>query len=210
VLARVEAVYELRLGGAGFADVREWARAPKDRDGKDLPPWDVSDSQLWRYIAAADRLCKDRYDARADHLLARHLIRRERLYAHTLEVGDFRTALAVLKDQAQLEGHYQRTDPGAALEALLAALPADLAKATRAALAALLPGAGAEGGGAGAVTPAEGGPEPDPEPGPGGDEAGLLASEPAALECETDVAPLLPPGREEPDGRGAGPEDRIA
>jgi hypothetical protein len=46
VLARVEAVFELRLGGAGFSHVREWARAPKDRDGKTLPPWDVSDGQI--------------------------------------------------------------------------------------------------------------------------------------------------------------------
>jgi hypothetical protein len=103
---RVEAVFELRLGGAGFVDVREWARAPKDRDGNDLPPWDVSDSQLWRYIAAADRLCKERFDGRADFLLARHLLRRERLYAHCLEVGDYKGALSVLKDTAELERLY--------------------------------------------------------------------------------------------------------
>jgi hypothetical protein len=110
VAARVEAVFELRLGGAGFTDIREYARAPMDRQGQKLPPWNVSDSQLWRYIAAADKLCKERCDARAPHLLARHLLRRERLYAHALEVGDFKTALAVLKDEADLEGHYQRAN----------------------------------------------------------------------------------------------------
>ncbi len=108
--ARVEAVFELRLGGAGFADIRQYASEPTDRQGQKLPPWEVSDRQLWRYIAAADRLCKERYDARAGHLLARHLIRRERLYAHCLEIGDYKGALAVLKDQADLEGHYQRVD----------------------------------------------------------------------------------------------------
>jgi hypothetical protein len=108
VAQRVEAVFELRLGGAGFTDIREYARAPTGRDGQKLPPWEVSDSQLWRYIAAADRLCKERYDARAPHLLARHLLRRERLYAHALEVGDYRTALAVLRDEADLEGLYNR------------------------------------------------------------------------------------------------------
>jgi hypothetical protein len=110
VAARVEAVFELRIGGAGFTDIREYARAPTDRQGQKLPPWDVSDSQLWRYIAAADKLCKERYNAKADHLLARHLLRRERLYAHTLEVGDFKTALAILKDEAVLEGHYLRAN----------------------------------------------------------------------------------------------------
>ncbi len=113
VARRVEAVFELRLGGATFADIREYATAPTDREGQKLPPWDVSDSQLWRYIARADALCKERCDARAGHLLARHLLRRERLYAHALDVGDYKTALAVLKDQAQLEGVYEaRERPG--------------------------------------------------------------------------------------------------
>jgi hypothetical protein len=110
IAQRVEAIFELRLGGAGFADIRQYASAPTDREGKKLEPWDVSDRQLWRYIAAADKLCKERCDARAPHLLARHLLRRERLYAHALEVGDFKTALAVLKDEAALEGHYLRAN----------------------------------------------------------------------------------------------------
>ena len=33
--------------------------------------WGVSDTQLRRYIAAADRLMKERFDAKADHLLNR-------------------------------------------------------------------------------------------------------------------------------------------
>jgi hypothetical protein len=110
VAKRVEAVFELRLGGAGFSDIREYAAAPTDRDGTKQAPWGVSDTQLWRYIAAADKLCKDRFDAKAGHLLARHLLRRERLYARALEVGDYKTALAVLKDEADLEGHYQRAN----------------------------------------------------------------------------------------------------
>jgi hypothetical protein len=110
VATLVEAVFELRLGGAGFADIRQYASAPTDREGKKLEPWDVSDRQLWRYIDAADKLCKERYDTRAPHLLSRHLLRRERLYAHALEVGDFKTALAILKDEADLEGHYQRAN----------------------------------------------------------------------------------------------------
>src|SRR5690348_8943616 len=74
---RVEAVFELRLGGAGFADIRQYASVPTDREGKKLEPWGVSDRQLWRYIDAADKLCQERFDARANHLLARHLLRRE-------------------------------------------------------------------------------------------------------------------------------------
>jgi hypothetical protein len=99
VRKRVEEVFKLRLGGAEFADIREYARAPEQA-------WGVSDGQLWRYIAAADKLVKERFDAKAEHLLARHLLQRRTLYAHCVGAGDFRTALAVLKDEAELEGLY--------------------------------------------------------------------------------------------------------
>jgi hypothetical protein len=99
VRRRVEEVFKLRLGGAEFADVREYALAPEHA-------WGVSDGQLWRCIAAADKLVKERFDAKADHLLARHLLQRRQPYAHALGAGDFRTALAVLKDEADLEGLY--------------------------------------------------------------------------------------------------------
>src|SRR5207248_2080785 len=86
-------------GGAEFADIREYANAPERG-------WAVSDSQLWRYVRAADAQCKRHFDAKADHLLPRHLLQRRQLYAHAMSAGDFRTALAVLKDEAQLEGLY--------------------------------------------------------------------------------------------------------
>ena len=106
IAKRVEAVFELRLGGAGFADIRQYASVPTDREGKKLEPWDVSDRQLWRYIDDANKLCIERCDARAEHFLARHLLRLERLYAHCLEIGDYRGALAVLRDEAELKGLY--------------------------------------------------------------------------------------------------------
>ena len=193
---------------AGFTAVREYTRAPTDRSGARLEPWDVSDGQLWRYIAAADKLCQQRYDARAAHLLARHLLRRERLYAHTLEVGDFKTALAILKDEAELEGHYKRGDGSGALEALLNALPPELARATRAALGAALAGAGEEGGGTPHAAPPAEGSVLDPEP--ERQEARLVAGEFTALDLETDAPALFPPIGEEPDGGGAGAADGPA
>src|SRR5947208_456301 len=95
VRQRVEEIFRHRLGGAEFADIREYADAPERA-------WGVSDTQLRRYIKSADDLCKERFDARADHLLARHMLQRRQLYAHCMGAGDFRTALAVLKDEAQL------------------------------------------------------------------------------------------------------------
>jgi hypothetical protein len=96
---RVSEVFKLRIGGAEFADIREYADAPEQQ-------WGVSDTQIRRYIQAADALCKERFDAKADHLLARHLLQRRQLFAHCMGAGDYRTALAVLKDEADLEGLY--------------------------------------------------------------------------------------------------------
>jgi hypothetical protein len=140
VLRRVNEVFKLRLGGAEFADIREYADAPEQQ-------WGVSDTQIRRYIAAADALCKERFDAQADHLLARHLLQRRTLYAHCMGAGDFRTALAVLKDEAQLEGLYPPskvapTDPTGTQEYAAAFTDADRTAALQRLYARLGPGPG--------------------------------------------------------------------
>ena len=109
VRQRVEEIFRLRLGGAEFHDIREYADATKDPEGKPRQPWGVSDTQLRRYIAKADALCKERFDAHAPHLLNRHLLQRRQLYAHAMGAGDFATALRVLQDEARLEGLYPPT-----------------------------------------------------------------------------------------------------
>jgi hypothetical protein len=102
VAQRVEEVFKLRLGGAEFADIRQFASAPERN-------WYVSDRQLWRYISAADKLVKERFDAKADHLLARHLLQRRPLYANAVGAGDFSTALLILDSEAKLEGLFPPT-----------------------------------------------------------------------------------------------------
>jgi hypothetical protein len=99
VRQRVDEVLKLRLGGAEFHDIVQYASDPERS-------WQVSERQLWNYIAAADALCKERFDAKADHLLARHLLQRRALFAHAMAAGDYLTALAVLKDEAELEALY--------------------------------------------------------------------------------------------------------
>jgi hypothetical protein len=113
--ARVNDVLKLRLGGAEFPDIRQYASAPEQN-------WNVSDRQLFRYIAAADNLCEKLFDAKAGHLLARHLLQRRQLYAHALGAGDFGTALRVLQDEAKLESLYD-LDLVRRLEALEAVAP---------------------------------------------------------------------------------------
>jgi hypothetical protein len=99
VARRIQEILKLRLGGAEFLDLREFADAPAQG-------WNVSNTQIRRYIAAADALCEKLFDAKAGHLLARHLLQRRQPYAHALGAGDFGTALRVLQDEAKLESIY--------------------------------------------------------------------------------------------------------
>jgi hypothetical protein len=140
VKKRVEEVFKLRLGGANFADIVQYASAPEQA-------WGVSERQLWNYIEAADKLIVQRFDAKAPYLLHRHLLQRNQLYAHAMGAGDFRTALAVLKDEAQLEGLYPPkkvapTDPAGEKEYTGGLSDADRAVAVERLYARVGPGAG--------------------------------------------------------------------
>jgi hypothetical protein len=191
VLKRVEKVFELRLGGAEYADIVQYASAPEQS-------WGVSGRQIWNYIAAADKLIKQRFDAKAEHLLARHLLQRRTLYAHSMGARDFRTALAVLQDEAKLEGLYppQKIAPTNPTGDQPYAPLSDAERA--AALAALYARLGQGGGGPSADRPAGtdgpllGGPGPDH--GGRGDEPRPVASGPPADPTDADATPLFPPG----------------
>lgn len=95
VSQRVEAILRLRIDGAAFADLREFA----GEQG-----WGVSDSMLRKYIEKANKLLKERTERSRSHTLRLHRARREALYARALQAADFRTALAVLDSDAKLIG----------------------------------------------------------------------------------------------------------
>lgn len=98
VAIRVEQILRIRLDGAQFHEVREYALAGG---------WGVTDGQLWRYIAKADDLLHERRDKRVARRKALHLARRESLYARAVQTADYRTALACLQDSAKLERLYE-------------------------------------------------------------------------------------------------------
>ena len=93
VAKRVEEIVQIRLSGAEFADIREYAR----ENG-----WNVSDSQLWRYIRASDDLLAEGFERDRDKLFVRHVAQRRALYARAMQIGDYRMALAVVKDAQEL------------------------------------------------------------------------------------------------------------
>jgi hypothetical protein len=97
VAARVEEVLHARLNGAEAHDLRALAREKE---------WNVSDRQLWRYVEAADRLIEEHFEKDRDRLFRRHVFQRRALYARVLQDGDYRTALAILKDEGELLNLY--------------------------------------------------------------------------------------------------------
>jgi hypothetical protein len=81
------------LLGAEFLDIRQHASEQE---------WAVSDRQLYRYIALGDQILAETLDQDRDRLVRRHVAQRRALYARAVAVSDYRTALAVLKDEAEL------------------------------------------------------------------------------------------------------------
>jgi hypothetical protein len=111
VLQRVGEILRIRLDGAEFWDVREYVREKEKEEGS---AWHLaegqtplSDSQLWRYIARADKEVTASCRASRKKLLRRHLAQRRNLYAKAVSQGDIRAALACARDEAQLQGLYE-------------------------------------------------------------------------------------------------------
>jgi hypothetical protein len=97
---RVEQVFQLRLHGAELPDILPYA-AEKG--------WNVKERQLRTYIARADRLMAEILNRNREQLFGRHVLQRRAIYARCLKIQDYKTALQVLRDEAQLEGMYAPT-----------------------------------------------------------------------------------------------------
>jgi len=107
---RVEEVLRIRLDGAEFWDIREYAREKEKEEGSawELPEngKPLSDAQLWRYVARADKLVAESCRSSRKKLLRRHLAQRRNMYAKAIGAGDVRTALAVARDECELLNLY--------------------------------------------------------------------------------------------------------
>lgn len=103
VLQRVEQVAELRVAGNSLRDIRHYAAEKDLASGR---PWRLSDRQLARYVQQADELIARRLDRDQSKRLCLSIARREAIYAKAFAAGDWRVALAVLKDLDELTGLY--------------------------------------------------------------------------------------------------------
>jgi hypothetical protein len=162
---RVEEILRIRLDGAEWWDCCEFVREKEQEEGSawhladgDKP---LSEASLRRYLTKADQLIAESCRASRKKVLRRHLAQRRNLYAKAVSAGDYRTALAASKDEAELLGLYDRLKPNA-LEAVLANLPAEFARQVRALLAPPVPAGGDP---PGSLDASAGGPATEPLPG---------------------------------------------
>lgn len=87
VAARVVEVLRIRLDGAAFHDMVEFAKEKE---------WNVSERQCGRYLEKADELLAARQSKNRSRIINLHIARCEALYARSVNSADYRTALAVL------------------------------------------------------------------------------------------------------------------
>ena len=107
---RIDEILEIRLCGATTNDCRRYV-AEKEAAGEQ--PWTipdggrpVSERTLWRYIEQSEKLMAESCRESRKRLLRRHLAQRKSLFAKAVNQGDLRTALSVLRDEAELQGLY--------------------------------------------------------------------------------------------------------
>jgi hypothetical protein len=97
VSQRVEEILAMRLAGAGYPEILQHSA----ENG-----WGLKERQLREYIARSDELLAQSQEPKREKRVNLHLAQRRLLHNKALEVGDYRTALAVLQDSAKLEGLY--------------------------------------------------------------------------------------------------------
>lgn len=97
---RLRDVAKLMVAGAEFAEIRQFASERQ---------WGVTDRSIRRYMEKAYKRMAEASKRDSKQLLGRHLMQRRALYARCLKQGDHRTALNVLKDEANLQGVYPPT-----------------------------------------------------------------------------------------------------
>jgi hypothetical protein len=137
---RVEEFVRIKLDGAEPFDLRPYVSEQQAVPGS---PWELaggkkplSDRQIRRYAAAADRVIAESCRTSRKRLMRRHLAQRRNLFAKAVNSGDVRAALACLADEAKLLNLYD-PPPAPGPKADPPAGPADVVKLLAARLAAI-------------------------------------------------------------------------
>ncbi len=100
IIRRISEVETLLLNGAEYTDIVQYSSEKK---------WEVGGRQVRKYIAIAERRMAETLNRDRDRLLVRHLRQRRLLFARCMKINDYKTALQVLRDEAELEQLYGPT-----------------------------------------------------------------------------------------------------
>lgn len=122
VVRRTAEVLRLILAGGEFEDIRQYASAQG---------WKLSERQLRRYQESAHEKLAETIYRDQRQLLGRHLAQRRALYARAIKTSDVRTALNVLRDEANLEGLYPSLKNGGTLKERFGSAPPPLSREER-------------------------------------------------------------------------------
>lgn len=107
---RVEELLRIRLDGAEFWDCQEYVREQtSSKDEAVTKVWGktmLSQATIYRYLEQVDALIEESCKEKRRQLFRKHLAKRRNLHAKAVLAGDYRTALAVLKDEAEMLRFY--------------------------------------------------------------------------------------------------------
>lgn len=70
--------------------------------------WDVSERQIYKYIAKARIKIEKTYQREFKESLSWHMVGRKKLIKQLLKKGDEKGAAVILKDMADLQGYYKQ------------------------------------------------------------------------------------------------------
>ena len=94
---RVDTISEMILQGASQRQMFEYAKKE----------WDIGERQTKHYISKCYTKFEALMEKDAKKNLAKHIQIRNHLYRKTYKAGDYKTALSIQKDKANLQGLYQ-------------------------------------------------------------------------------------------------------
>jgi hypothetical protein len=107
---RVSELLRIRLDGAEWWDVVKYVREKEKEKGS---AWELADGvsplsegMIRKLLAKADAAVEASHVRSRRKLMRRHLAQRRNLYAKAVLAGDIRSALACLRDEAELLGLY--------------------------------------------------------------------------------------------------------
>jgi hypothetical protein len=122
VRLRIAEITRMRLAGAEFADIVEYAGKKDHLNGK--KSWNVGHSCIRKYISQSNADIARDLEKDRGVVLNMHMMQSRYLYARAIDQGDVKAALSVMVNEAKLHNLYPEK-PGP-LEQLLAILPDDM------------------------------------------------------------------------------------